>query len=76
MSERVYITDKVFINLCPKGQELHRKLLDTLKDTGNLDAIYKAMQAYFFHRNGVVKIGSRIEPCPNCSRWLIDGSNH
>lgn len=70
---RVYISDKVFTVLCPEGQRLHDAWTDALENEADKDIVYKAMQAYFTHRNGVLtKNYSKVDMnfCPECSAWL------
>jgi len=73
---RVYITDKVFTVLCPEGQRLHDAWVDALVSGADKDVVYKAMQAYFTHRNGILtKNFSKVSMtfCSECSAWRQEG---
>jgi len=73
LNDRVYITKKIFTILCPEGQRLHDAWTTALELHAHPDVIYKAMQAYFTHRNGILTKNfskKHMNYCPDCSSWL------
>jgi uncharacterized protein YdhG (YjbR/CyaY superfamily) len=64
---RVYISPKVFAIDCPKAAELRKKI------QAHPDVIYKALQAYYTHRNGVITKNvskKHASFCPDCTSWI------
>jgi hypothetical protein len=73
LKNRVYITRKVFITLCPEGQRLLDEWICALESHADHDVIYKAMRAYFTHRNGVLTKNyskKQFYFCTDCSPWM------
>lgn len=72
-TNRVYITPKIFVILCPEGERLYEQWLLTLAMHAAPEVIYKAMQAYFLHRNGIIRGNyskNKNTYCQECSSWL------
>ncbi|PKN85926.1 MAG: hypothetical protein CVU46_09585 [Chloroflexi bacterium HGW-Chloroflexi-8] len=70
---RVYISPKVFAIDCPKAAELRKKILEAISLQAHPDVIYKALQAYYTHRNGVITKNvskKHASFCPDCTSWI------
>jgi hypothetical protein len=70
---RVYISPNIYLKLCPKAVELRQAWLDALAAHADPGVIYKAMQAYFIHRNGTLtKNFTKKETafCRDCTTWI------
>jgi len=67
--ERVYITNQVYTLLCPEGMALRKRWLESVAAHEDPEVIYKAMQAYFFHKNGVRGKKSKfpVGCCQSCN---------
>jgi len=73
MSDTVYINNNTYLILCQEAQQLLYKLMDCLQSGADTETIYRALRAYYTHRNGQVSRGMTIsEPCLKCSPWLTD----
>lgn len=72
-NSRVYISKKVFLILCPEGERLYNHWIQSINMHASPDVIYKAMQAYFTHRNGVLTKNfskKHLNYCRECSSWM------
>lgn len=75
VGSKLYVSKSVYCVLCPEGQRLHNDWLKAIFDHEEPRVIYKKMQAYFAHRNGIVtKNYSKKEAnyCPDCSSWMME----
>jgi hypothetical protein len=75
MSTRLYITPNIYRDLCPETCQLQQRLDDCISSHAHSDDIYHALHQYFVHRNGIISNGKVVlEPCAECSRWLVDNN--
>jgi hypothetical protein len=63
---------RIRVSLCPTGRTLNRAWTDALA-CGDAVEIRKAMQAYYYHRNGSPSgTGPNQHPCLLCSLWTSE----